>query len=56
MDDIKSFFDEGKEAYFAGEKIHRNPYFYDFSDASIEWVKGFKAGEKNDVEQDPEGN
>ena len=49
------FFKEGKKAYFKGKTKGENPYEL-YSEEFNQWVKGFKAGEKEDVDQDPDGN
>ena len=50
-----SFFEEGKKAYLDGLSKNDNPY-EEFSEGYNQWKKGFKKGEKEDVDQDPNGN
>lgn len=48
-------FEEGYKAYFLGLSIKNNPY-EEFSEAYNQWKKGFKIGEAEDIDQDPDGN
>jgi hypothetical protein len=48
-------FEEGRSAYFDGKSKRDNPYDLGTEDAN-RWQRGFKAGEKEDVDQDPNGN
>ena len=48
-------FKEGKKAYFSGQSKNDNPYEPQ-SENFNQWKKGFKAGEKEDVDHDPDGN
>jgi hypothetical protein len=51
----KAIFKEGKLAYFAGVPKRDNPYEIGTED-HVAWIKGYRAGEKEDIEQDPDGN
>jgi len=53
MDNIP--FERGWSDYMDGKLKCDNPYPLDSYDHS-QWIKGFHEGEKDDVEQDPEGN
>jgi hypothetical protein len=44
-------FKRGKQAYFEGKSIKDNPH-EQYSEEFNQWQKGFKAGKKEDVEQD----
>ena len=46
---------EGYQAYFAGQSKKDNPYDMGTEEAAL-WQRGFKAGEKEDIDQDPNGN
>jgi ribosome modulation factor len=46
---------EGYQAYFAGLSKSDNPYGMGTEEAAL-WQRGFKAGEKEDVDHDPDGN
>jgi hypothetical protein len=51
----KDIFKEGRQAYHSGMTKRDNPYDMGTEDA-VDWQKGFKAGEREDVDQDPDGN
>jgi ribosome modulation factor len=51
----KQAFEEGRTAYFNGETRKDNPYDT-YSEAYTQWLKGFKTGEKEDMDHDPNGN
>jgi ribosome modulation factor len=48
-------FNEGRNDYFNGKGKHENPY-EQYSEEYNQWLKGFKCGQKEDLEQDPDGN
>lgn len=45
----------GYDDYFAGSGKEDNPYETGSSDHNL-WLTGYKAGEKEDVDHDPDGN
>jgi hypothetical protein len=49
------YFKAGKDAYFQGKSKKDNPYEVGSEEAAL-WIRGFKAGEKEDRDQDPDGN
>jgi len=51
----KDIFKKGRQAYYEGKLKRDNPYDMGTEDATA-WQRGFKAGEREDVEQDPDGN
>lgn len=55
MPKISPFFEEGRKAYLDGLSKSDNPYD-EYSEGYTQWSKGFKKGEKEDVDQDPNGN
>lgn len=48
-------YEEGYQDYFSGKDKKDNPYD-DSTENGIQWLKGYKKGVKEDVEQDPDGN
>ena len=51
----KDIFKEGQQAYFSGLSKRDNPYDMGTEDASS-WLRGYKTGEREDVDHDPNGN
>jgi ribosome modulation factor len=52
---IDDFVKEGYTAYFDGLSKSDNPYPSDPTKSS-RWLKGFRIGEREDIDQDPDGN